>query len=478
MYTRKGLSLTYKFLIIMLVVVIIPAIMISYSSLNTFDSIENEVLESISEIQMVTEDHSDELRDTVTSQTRENLEEMVENELVQTRDDKIDRYSEILMSVEDQLVLTSNYIEREWESYSTGSESEMERAGIWVGPENQEELRDEHQGDINRLSHTSDLFEEIEDQSTFVDFAYIATPTNMVLTSTNINPVLEDFDSFSPVERPWYTLAEDEMDVSWITPYIDATTGDLTTTASNPVMVDDELVAIVGLDVYLDTMQEDLLDIDPGFAFLLDEEGEAVVYPGMGEGDEELTELGERTFEGLNLAEDEEVDEGLREIASDMVQNNEGLEIAEIDGEMYYVAYGPMETNEWSVGVSRPMEEVEEPIQGIEILIETNTIEMNEEISQKYESLSGRIAEQVSQERTNYIFLVIGFMVLVVLISFYFSKKITDPIKDLKDKAESISKGEKSEDLKIDTGDEIEELGDSFNRLMRTIKVLQKEDQE
>lgn len=476
---RKGISLTYKFLIIMLIVVVIPAILVSYSSFNAYSAIEENVLNSISEIQVVTEDQSDNLQELITSETRENLENMFEEEMTQTRQDKIDRYSEMLISVEYKTSMAKNYAVKKWEGADPNYLNEDMEAGIWAGPYNEEEARETYEEDINKLSQLSLIFEEIEKNNDFVGLAYMSTTNNVVMTSTNINELLEEMGEFSAVERPWYLLAEGGEGVYWTTPYADAASDGITTTAAKPVYDSEgEELGVIGLDVHLSTMQEDLLEVDPGFAFLLDENGEAVVYPGIEEEESELGEIGRETFDDVNLVEDEDVDPELQEVATDMVENREGLHVVNFGDEQYYVSYGPMRNNDWSVGIARPVQEIEGPIGTIEEFIESNSDEMNHLIGQEYESLSSGITEQVNRERTNYIIMLGAFMILAVLVSFYFSKKITEPIMKLKDKAESISKGEVSEDIDIDTDDEIEELGDSFNRLMRTIKVLQKENQE
>lgn len=60
---------------------------------------------------------------------------------------------------------------------------------------------------------------------------------------------------------------------------------------------------------------------------------------------------------------------------------------------------------------------------------------------------------------------VIAIIFLTGLISFYFSKRITRPLEQLRTGAIIIGKGDLGHQIKLKTGDEIEELGRAFNQM-------------
>jgi signal transduction histidine kinase len=62
---------------------------------------------------------------------------------------------------------------------------------------------------------------------------------------------------------------------------------------------------------------------------------------------------------------------------------------------------------------------------------------------------------------------------LALLIAFFFSKTITNPITKLINATIKISKGEHEHQIKIKTGDEIEALSDAFNTLSINLKKSQ-----
>ena len=59
-----------------------------------------------------------------------------------------------------------------------------------------------------------------------------------------------------------------------------------------------------------------------------------------------------------------------------------------------------------------------------------------------------------------------------VSIAFYMGNRISSPIKQLSQAAHNTSLGNLDQELEIKTGDEIEELSDSFNRLLNSFKLM------
>ncbi len=59
---------------------------------------------------------------------------------------------------------------------------------------------------------------------------------------------------------------------------------------------------------------------------------------------------------------------------------------------------------------------------------------------------------------------------LTIIISFYFAKKITQPLEQLRKGAEIIGKGNFEHRIKIKTGDEIEELGRTLNQMAEDLR--------
>ena len=65
--------------------------------------------------------------------------------------------------------------------------------------------------------------------------------------------------------------------------------------------------------------------------------------------------------------------------------------------------------------------------------------------------------------------------ILAILLVLYLARSVTKPILLLTHGAEAISKGNLDYRIKIETGDEIEELTNSFNQMTRDLKKSRKE---
>jgi nitrogen fixation/metabolism regulation signal transduction histidine kinase len=59
-----------------------------------------------------------------------------------------------------------------------------------------------------------------------------------------------------------------------------------------------------------------------------------------------------------------------------------------------------------------------------------------------------------------------------IAIAFYMGNKISSPIKQLSQAAHNTSLGKFNQKLVIKTGDEIEELSESFNRMLNSFKLM------
>ena len=86
---------------------------------------------------------------------------------------------------------------------------------------------------------------------------------------------------YDPVERGWYQQAAEAGTVIVTDPYCDALTGQMCTTIAAPVLIDNELAGVIGLDVTLETVTEltGSINYEEGvYGFLLDSIGQYVAH--------------------------------------------------------------------------------------------------------------------------------------------------------------------------------------------------------
>ncbi|MDE7429884.1 MAG: methyl-accepting chemotaxis protein, partial [Lachnospiraceae bacterium] len=86
---------------------------------------------------------------------------------------------------------------------------------------------------------------------------------------------------YDPVERGWYQQAAKAGTVIVTDPYCDALTGQMCTTIAAPVLIENELAGVIGLDVTLETVTEltGSINYEEGvYGFLLDSIGQYVAH--------------------------------------------------------------------------------------------------------------------------------------------------------------------------------------------------------
>lgn len=229
-------------------------------------------------------------------------------------------------------------------------------------------------------------------------------------------------EGFDPTGRDWYKKAIEKKDVIWTDPYIDTGDGDLVISAAKPIYKENELVGVLGIDVSLKNLAEELNSIKIG------ENGSIVIL------NRELK---------IMTSRDE------RRIGTTL--ENEKLKEA-INKNEKYVRYEGNEKGEEKIATIIKSERL-----GWTIVSEMNANEMEA-------STKSLLKNTV----------IIGGMALVIAISIshIISGKIIKNIKCLLEDMEKVKEGDFTVACHIQCKDEIGELGEHFNDMIRDIGDL------
>ena len=152
-------------------------------------------------------------------------------------------------------------------------------------------------------------------------------------------------------------------------------------------------------------------------------------------------------------------DPRLRSLGLSMTLGATGMTELEWDGIPFYVAYAPIRTLGWSLGVSVPAQEIYVPATQIEGQI-------------------GAITDATSAWIDRYILLLAGSIALLLFlvlpaIAFFavrFTRAITGPILALSDGVREVAGGNLGREVIVRTGDELEQLAASFNMMTSQLR--------
>jgi len=201
----------------------------------------------------------------------------------------------------------------------------------------------------------------------------------------------------------------------------------LLTTIGSPVMVNGKFVGMVGVDVVLTTLQENIAKIKPfegSVAFLVSNKSLIAAHPNKEFINTKLADLYKEDFK--------------KERLGDRIQKGEEFSYYHTDslGNKYYICYAPVKVSDiptcWSLAISTPVKV----------------------LTQK-------------ADKTLYVSLIVGLvgLLVIIVVLIFVSDNLARPIRKITNSLKHIAKGEISNDLilSIKTGDEIEEMAMALN---------------
>ncbi len=277
-----------------------------------------------------------------------------------------------------------------------------------------------------------------------ISLGYIALE-NGVVAFDHPDVVSQLPDLFDARGREWYIAAIQRSGPIWTEPYVDAVTRDLAITTAVPVTISGRLVGVVGMDILLTTIQSDILRLSSdsaGYAFLMEPNGQIIVRPDLEVGDTHWDE----TFTTDNLLDN--ADPGFDTLAQ-LLQNHEsGVLRLQLDGGDRYLAFAPMATTGWVVGLVLPIDEVVSPAVAAGAIIQT----------------------QQNRLRSNLLTTLLITSLIIVGLAAILGNTIIRPLRTLDEGAQRVAEGELSHQLPVRGNDEIARLSASFNSMTEALR--------
>lgn len=320
--------------------------------------------------------------------------------------------------------------------------------------------------EILKLGNIQDMLVQYNANNDMVSSTYVATESGWLIqadyiayskyNTTGAGADREQPDYYEAAKRQWYMRAKESESGQII--YTDVIKdihegGDCIVCAS-PIYHDGEIVAVAGVGSYLDTVNNAVLNVDigkAGYAFLVNEKGQVMVS-GSSEG-----ETAAYAEQEVDLRES-----GNRALAAAVTGMVEGrtdsLELS-LDGKNVYLAYAPLASLGWSFVTVIDVEEVVAPAKASQQLILSLTSDMADR-------------QDTAIRRVIVFFVAILFVIIMLgcIFGTLFAKKLTEPIRTLTKDVAKLDGGNLDYRIRLNTGDEIEDLGHAFNGMAEQIQ--------
>jgi sigma-B regulation protein RsbU (phosphoserine phosphatase) len=303
--------------------------------------------------------------------------------------------------------------------------------------------------ELNYTSNMDDIFATVYANNPCLTQIYIGTQSGIL----QLYPWSSGIDSsYDPRLRGWFKSAQESGGISWSEPYIDAGGHGLMVTCSIPIMSPENGYSwVIATDVTIETINQNIISTqigELGYSFLLDRNGKVIARPGLMGGDQKWDE----SFETDNLLLSSNTQ--LRAIAQNMTEGKTGVTKCAFEGGDKYVAYAPLNSTNWSLSIVLPVDEIIAPVLATKNRIVDSANLVSEHINRETEII-----------RNTFIGMFALLFVLILATSLLLSKRIVNPIMTLTKGAQAIGAGDLDSRVDVKSGDELEILANSFNKM-------------
>ena len=258
-------------------------------------------------------------------------------------------------------------------------------------------------------------------------------------------------------KRDWFKRAVESGKPGWSDPYLGAIAKNLRINYSRPVYRQKKLVSVVAINVPLETINERIISTrlnKMGSAILVDRNLNIIAREGM-------------STKGENWADPQKIEHFTLDAASgnqkkfeeELKAANSGILQGIYKGKESFIAHAPVKTTGWSVLFIMPVEAVYAPIMPTEqaIMKEAHTVK----------------SQVIGKIQFSLIVLTVMFFIIIAavyVVARRTAKLVTDPIMILDEGARIIGNGNLDHHIEIHSGDEIEGLADTFNKMTSDLK--------
>lgn len=236
-------------------------------------------------------------------------------------------------------------------------------------------------------------------------------------------------------------------------PYISKTYADsfgrgLTVTLAQPILVDGQFNGVLGMDLLIENINNEILNTRygaGGYAMLLDGDGDVISARGLSE---------------ENRKGDAFLGTGAQAVLQSMKSNESGFVESRIGAQDMYILYAPIPVVGWKLTVVMPVDEMLKPAEAAD---------------QAIRSISTQALKDMDDIIRRLNLIMLGLFLFLTATFVFIVRNVCDrvsrPILTLAQDVRGIGEGNLDYRCGIHTGDEIELLGESFERMTVSLRV-------
>jgi len=322
---------------------------------------------------------------------------------------------------------------------------------------------EKYKQNLARINQIHPLLKFIYGNQRNLDMIYLCTSDGYYISY----PWTELKKKYSPFKRKWHKKAiKASGKTVWVGPYISANHNKIIMTCAKAIKnFQGEIIAVCGLDITVKKITNSFIGmklIHGGRAFLIDKEGNVLAR-------RKMKSIGMQWYEDFqkeNLFKSKS--KCLQKIAVRMVAGEKGVrQICDskekncLPGESeLYTAYAPVPITGWSIGVAVEADVLTASVKKVEVVMKKN-IQSHEQHIRSY----------FNEKLKIYLITGVIILLLVMIWGIVFSHRITAPIFMLKKKALKIAQGDFNSGIHLNTGDELERLDKTFDKMTKDISL-------
>lgn len=302
------------------------------------------------------------------------------------------------------------------------------------------------QREVRLLSNCEYIFAPELENNSMMDNIYLGTNDGIYYRYSRSNLYNADYD---PRQRDWFITASRETDSIWMDTYKDFY-GKLCVTCSRSFTGEDgKIKGVVSMDITVQDMLDEIVSTkigESGCAFVLDPNLTFLAHPDFMKEDFDQ-QLGSHI-------------EGDAAILDTIRNNDSGVVQAQLDGVDSYIAYATLEETGWKLCICIDVNEVIAP-----------SIATKQEIDDITADAQQMVSKTLSNVMIRFIIFFALVGMIVIMISFAVAGTITRPIQELAQNVEKIGQGNLDVRMKVESGDEVGELAQTFNEMLSDLQL-------